>query len=89
MGTKKLLRNELPSAFSVVYDALSTDDAYAFINDTLLQHLSTTGAGDFVDVSELSYFIHEVMMTALYVNAQEYDLEAAATSYLNALGGNI
>ena len=87
MGTKTLNRNDLPSAFSVVYDVISSDDGYTVLNTLLLEHLSTSGAGEFADVSELSYFIYEIIQTALFVNAQEYDLEAASDAYLTALGG--
>ena len=87
MGTKILERNDLPSAFSVVYDMISSDDAYSVLNDLLLEHLTTSGAGDFADVSQLAYFIHEAIQAALFVNAQEYDLDASLDAYLAALGG--
>ena len=87
MGTKVLERNDLPSAFSVVYDVISSDDGYAVLDTILLKHLSTSGASEFADVSELSYFIHEIIQAALFINEQEYDLEAASEAYLAALGG--
>ena len=87
MGTKILERNMLPSARSIVFEAMASDDAYGVINAHLLAHLSTSGAGDFMDVSQISYFVHEVMQAALFVNAQEYDVEAAEAAYLAAAGG--
>ena len=87
MGTKVLERNDLPSAFSVVYDVISNDDGYGVLNTLLLEHLSTSVAGEFADVSELAYFIHEVIQASLFINEQEYDLEAASEAYLAALGG--
>ena len=85
MGSKVIHRGEL-SALPLLTEILETSDGRQVLTDRLLGNLSTTGAGDVSDVSEISYLIHEMVQYALFVNSQDYDIEAAAAAILAAQG---
>ncbi len=83
MGTKVMHTGEL-SALPLLMEILETPDGRQALTDSLLENLSTSGSREFVDVDSLSYLIHEMVQYALFVNQQEYDLEAAAAALLAA-----
>ena len=83
MGTKVIHTGEL-SALPLLMEILETPDGRQALTDSLLENLSTSGSREFVDVDSLSYLIHEMVQYALFVNQQEYDLEAAAAALLAA-----
>ncbi len=85
MGSKVIHIGEL-SALPLLTEILETSDGRQVLTDRLLGNLSTTGAGDVSDVSEISYLIHEMVQYALFVNSQDYDIEAAAAAILAAQG---
>jgi hypothetical protein len=85
MGSKVIHTGEL-SALPLLTEILETSDGRQVLTDRLLGNLSTTGAGDVSDVSEISYLIHEMVQYALFVNSQDYDIEAAAAALLAAQG---
>lgn len=86
MASKIINTGEL-SAIPLVFEIFSAADGRQLLTDRLLENLSTSGAGDFVDVSALSYLIHEAIQTALFINSQEYDIEAASAALLAAQSG--
>lgn len=86
MGSKVIHTGELV-AVPLVYDVLAAPDGLQLLADRLMANLSTTGAAEFVDVSELAYLIEQVIQTALFINSQDYDIEAAATALLAAQSG--
>lgn len=85
MGSKVISVGEL-SPIALTYDALSggRDELTA----QLLANISTSGAGDIAadGVDALSYLIFEVIQTALFINSQDYDIEASAAALLEAQG---
>ncbi len=83
MGTKAIHTGEL-SALPLLMEILETSDGREVLTERLLENLSTTGAGDVSDVSEISYLLHEMVQYALFVNSQDYDIEAAAAALLAA-----
>tara|TARA_R100000781_G_scaffold113359_1_gene81691 strand:- start:1043 stop:1306 length:264 start_codon:yes stop_codon:yes gene_type:complete len=83
MGTKAIHTGEL-SALPLLMEILETSDGREVLTERLLENLSTTGAGDVSDVSEISYLLHEMVQYALFVNSQDYDIEAAAEALLAA-----
>jgi len=87
MGTKVIHTGEL-SALPLLYEVLEADDGRQLLTDRLLANLSTSGAAGVSDVTEISYLIHEMVQYALYVNAQELNLEVAKAAILEAQGTN-
>jgi|TARA_R110001599_G_scaffold2075_4_gene11139 hypothetical protein len=85
MGTKVIHTGEL-AALPLLTEVLEADDGRQLLTDRLLNNLSTSGAGDVSDVSEISYLIHEIVQYALFVNSQDYDIDAAAQALLDAQG---
>ena len=85
MGTKVIHTGEL-AALPLLTEVLEADDGRQLLTDRLLNNLSTSGAGDVSDVSEISYLIHEIVQYALFINSQDYDIEAAAQALLDAQG---
>lgn len=85
MGTKAIQTGEL-SALPLLMETLEALDGRQVLTDKLLANLSTSGAGDFADVDSISYLIFEMVQYALFVNQQEYDLEAASAALLAAQG---
>jgi hypothetical protein len=86
MGSKVINVGNL-SALPLLMEVLEAQDGRALLTDRLIADLSTTGSGDFADVADLSYLIHELISYALFVNAQEYDLEKAAAALIAANSG--
>ena len=87
MGSKIIHTGEL-SALPLLTEILENSDGRQVLTDRLLANLSTTGAGDVSDVSEISYLLHELIQYALFVNSQDYDLEGAAAQLLAAQGSD-
>ena len=85
MGTKVIHTGEL-AALPLLTEVLEADDGRQLLTDRLLNNLSTSGAGDVSDVSEISYLIHEIVQYALFINSQDYDIDAAAKALLDAQG---
>ena len=85
MGTKAIHTGEL-SALPLLTEILEAPDGRQLLTDRLLASLSTSGAGDISDVTEISYLIHEMVQYALFINSQDYDIEAAAQALLDAQG---
>ena len=83
MGTKVIHTGEL-SALPLLYSILEAHDGRQVLTDSLLANLSTSGSREVSDVTEISYLIHEIIQYALYINKQEYDLEAASQALLAA-----
>jgi len=83
MGTKVIHTGEL-SALPLLYEVLESDNGRQVLTDKLLANLSTSGAAGGSDVTEISYLIHEMVQYALYINSQEYNLEAAKADLLAA-----
>ena len=83
MGTKAIHTGEL-SALPLLMEILETSDGRQVLTDRLLENLSTSGAGDFIDVDSISYIMFEMVQYALFVNSQDYDIEAAAAALLAA-----
>jgi len=83
MGTKVIHTGEL-SALPLLYEVLESDNGRQVLTDKLLANLSTSGAAGVSDVTEISYLIHEMVQYALYINSQEYNLEAAKADLLAA-----
>lgn len=83
MGTKAIHTGEL-SALPLLMETLESVEGRQLLTERLLENLSTSGAGDFVDVDSISYLIHQMVQYALFVNSQEYDLEAASAALLAA-----
>ena len=83
MGTKAIHTGEL-SALPLLMETLESAEGRQLLTERLLENLSTSGAGDFVDVDSISYLIHQMVQYALFVNSQEYDLEAASAALLAA-----
>ena len=83
MGTKVIHTGEL-SALPLLYEILEAADGRQLLTDRLLANLSTSGAASISDVTEISYLIHEMVQYALFINSQEYDLEAASAALLAA-----
>jgi len=82
-GTKVIHTGEL-SALPLLYEVLESDNGRQVLTDKLLANLSTSGAAGVSDVTEISYLIHEMVQYALYINSQEYNLEAAKADLLAA-----
>jgi hypothetical protein len=68
----------------LLYEVLESDNGRQVLTDKLLANLSTSGAAGVSDVTEISYLIHEMVQYALYINSQEYNLEAAKADLLAA-----
>ncbi|MHC4195358.1 MAG: hypothetical protein ACYSQZ_05360 [Planctomycetota bacterium] len=83
MGTKALHTGEL-SALPLLMEVLQATEGRQLLTDRLLESLTTSGAGDFADVNSISYLIHEMVQYALFVNSQDYNLDAAAAALLEA-----
>jgi len=83
MGTKVIHTGEL-SALPLLYEVSESDNGRQVLTDKLLANLSTSGAAGVSDVTEISYLIHEMVQYALYINSQEYNLEAAKADLLAA-----
>ena len=85
MGTKVIHTGDL-SALPLLTEVLEADDGRLLLTDRLLNSVSTSGAGDISDVTELSYLIHEMIQYCLFINSQDYDIEAATQALLAARG---
>ena len=85
MGTKVINIGEI-AAIPLTYGVLS--GGLDHIKAQLAANISTSGAGDLaVDgVDALSYLIYEIIQTSLFINSQEYDLDASAQALLDAQG---
>jgi hypothetical protein len=85
MGTKVINIGEI-SAIPLTYGALA--DGLEHIKAQLSANISTSGAGDVAPegVDALAYLIFEVIQTSLFINSQEYDIEASAQALLDAQG---
>jgi hypothetical protein len=83
MGTKSIHTGDM-SPLPLLYEVLEATSPNELLEEKLLANLSTSGAGDFNDVSELVSLIHQMVQYALFVNQQEYDLDAAAELLLQA-----
>ena len=83
MGTKVVNIGEI-AAIPLTYGALS--DGVEHIKAQLLANISTSGAGDIAPdgVDAVAYLIFEVIQTSLFINSQEYDLDASAQALLDA-----
>jgi hypothetical protein len=85
MGSKMIDVGEL-AAIPLTYETLAggRDELTA----QLLANISTSGAGDLAldGVDALSYLIFEIIQTALFINSQDYDIEASAAALLAAQG---
>lgn len=83
MGTKILHTGEL-AALPLLYEILGASSPNEIIGELLLENLSTSGSREFMDVSELTSLIHQLVQYALFVNSQDYDLEGAAQAILES-----
>ena len=85
MGTKLINVGEI-AAIPLTYGALS--GGLDHIRAELLANISTSGAGDIAPdgADTLAYLIYEIIQTALFINSQEYDLDASAAALLAAQG---
>ena len=85
MGSKVIQIGDL-AAIPLTYGALS--GGLDHIKGELLANISTSGSGDIAPAGAdaLAYLIYEVIQTALFINAQEYDLEGSAQALLDAQG---
>ena len=85
MGTKVIDIGEI-AAIPLTYGAMA--DGLDHIKAQLLANISTSGAGDIAPdgADALAYLIFEVIQTSLFINSQEYDLEASAQALLDAQG---
>tara|TARA_R110001606_G_scaffold12378_3_gene54180 strand:- start:3909 stop:4169 length:261 start_codon:yes stop_codon:yes gene_type:complete len=85
MGSKVINIGEI-AAIPLTYGALA--DGLEHIKAQLLANISTSGAGDIAPngVDALAYLILEVIETSLFINSQEYDLEASAQALIDAQG---
>lgn len=86
MGSKVLDVGELHS-IKLVFDVLNAEtdsnDGRGELSRQLLANLSTSGQGDFSDIEAMSYLIFEVIQCSLFINSQDYDIEAAAAALLS------
>lgn len=86
MGSKVLDVGELHS-IKLVFDVLNAEtdsnDGRGELSRQLLANLSTSGQGDFADIEAMSYLIFEVIQCSLFINSQDYDIEAAAAALLS------
>ena len=85
MGTKAIHTGEL-TALPLLMETIEAVSGNEVLTERLLENLSTSGAGDFVDVTELAYLINQMVQYALFVNSQEYDLEGASAAILAGQG---
>lgn len=85
MGTKAIHTGDL-TALPLLMETIEAVSGNEVLTARLLENLSTSGAGDFVDVTELAYLINQMVQYALFVNSQEYDLEAASAAILAGQG---
>jgi hypothetical protein len=85
MGTKAIHTGEL-TALPLLMETIEAVSGNEVLTERLLENLTTSGAGDFVDVTELAYLINQMVQYALFVNSQEYDLEAASAAILAGQG---
>tara|TARA_R110001599_G_scaffold3406_4_gene18831 strand:- start:11621 stop:11881 length:261 start_codon:yes stop_codon:yes gene_type:complete len=85
MGSKVINVGEL-AAIPLTYGALS--DGLEHIKTELSANVSTSGSGDIASdgADDLAYLIFEIIQTALFINSQEYDLDASAQALLDAQG---
>lgn len=83
MGTKIIHTGEL-AALPLLYEILEASSPNEVIEARLLENLSTSGSREFMDVSELTSLIHQLVQYALFVNSQDYDLESAAQAILES-----
>ena len=85
MGTKAIHTGEL-TALPLLMETIEAVSGNEVLTERLLENLTTSGAGDFADVTELAYLINQMIQYALFVNSQEYDLEAASAAILAGQG---
>jgi hypothetical protein len=83
MGTKIIHTGEL-AALPLLYEILEASSPNEIIETRLLENLSTSGSREFMDVSELTSLIHQLVQYALFVNSQDYDLEGSAQAILQS-----
>jgi|TARA_R110000782_G_scaffold68002_1_gene137126 hypothetical protein len=85
MGTKVINVGDL-SAIPLTYATLEGDRDT--LTAQLLANISTSGAGDLAadGVDALSYLIFEIIQTSIFINSQDYDIEASAQALLDAQG---
>tara|TARA_R110000824_G_scaffold26882_4_gene91890 strand:- start:39 stop:284 length:246 start_codon:yes stop_codon:yes gene_type:complete len=72
MGTKTIHVGEL-SALPLLYNIIESEDGRSVLTAALLANLSTAGSGDFGDVGDLSYLMHELIQYCVQLNQQDYD----------------
>ena len=92
MGTKLIHTGDL-AGIPLTYAALAaetalTGDGIGEIKRQILEHVSTTGSASLADDggNELAALIFSCIETALFINAQDYDIEASAAALLAAQG---
>ena len=85
MGTKAIHTGDL-TALPLLMETIEAISGNEVLTERLLENLTTSGAGDFADVTELAYLINQMVQYALFVNSQEYDLEAASAAILAGQG---
>ena len=85
MASKVIHTGDL-SALPLLTDILAAVDGRQLLEETLLANLSTSGSGAVSNVSEISYLIYEIVQYALFINSQDYDIDAAAKALLDAQG---
>ena len=83
MGTKIISVGDL-AAIPLTYATLAGDRDT--LTAQLLANITTSGAGDLAadGVDALSYLIYEIIQTSLFINSQDYDIEASAQALLDA-----
>lgn len=63
MGSK-LLDTNMIAPMTDVYQVLQRNDGLEWLKAHLLENLSTSGAGDFVDLDQLAHYIHNAIQIA-------------------------
>jgi len=92
MGSKIINTGDL-AGIPLTYSALEaetaqTGDGIGELSRQILANVTTSGAGDLADngADELAALIFSCIETALFINSQEYDLDAASAALLAAQG---
>jgi len=72
MGSKILDMNMI-APMTDVYEVIKRNDGVDWLKSHLMENLSTSGAGDFADLDELVYYIHEAIQIAYSIREDDLD----------------